>query len=51
MAEVITTVVFDAIVFLVTFLRTFVLSRQAKAAGIRNSLSKLILRDGKLSYS
>ena len=37
---------FNVIIFLLTFIRTQTLSRQAKAVGIEASLYTLLLRDG-----
>lgn len=45
-ADYILTIVFDGTVFGLTLSRTWQVSRQARAAGIRTSLYSLLLRDG-----
>ena len=48
--EIVLTVVFDAMVFILTFSRTWIICRRAKAAGVEASLSALLQRDGKHAY-
>ena len=45
--EIVLTVAFDAMVFVITLSRTWTLSRRAKAAGVEATLNELLLRDGK----
>ena len=51
LADYILTISFDTLVFLITFIKTFRLARQAKRAHIKNSLTYLLLRDGEFSYA